>query len=78
MRKPIPWLDSWLNSDQFRPPILDCTSKIAIFRYPQNPVFSRFLGGPEKTNFGINTCMGGLNRSEFNQESSHGICFLIG
>ena len=35
------------------------------------------MGGPKKTIFGKNTSMGGLNRSEFNQESIAGIGFSL-
>ena len=52
--------------------------KIAIFRYPWNHVFSRFLGGPKIINFGINASIGGLNRSELNKESIADIGFIFG
>ena len=36
-------MDSWLNSDTFRPPWLVCTSKMAIFRLSKNGKWQRQL-----------------------------------
>ena len=40
----FPWLDSWLNSDLFRPLALVSRSKIALLRHTQKRLFSLFSG----------------------------------
>ena len=42
MIKPIPAMDSWLNSDLFRPPILAFKPNLVIFGPPENPLKKRF------------------------------------
>ena len=75
MRKPIPWLDSWLNFDLFRPPILVFMPKIVFLGPPKNLLKTGFQGYLNIAIFDIKASVGGL---EFYQESSHGIGFLIG
>ena len=65
-------MDSWLNSDTFRPPGLVCRSKndqinIAIFAYCHCHL--PFLASLKMAIFDLQTSAGGLKVSEFNQES---------
>ena len=68
MIKPIPAMDSWLNSDLFRPPILAFMPKLIILWPPKNLLKTRFQGNLNMAIFDLQTGVGGLNRSEFNQE----------
>ena len=77
MIKLIPAMDSWLNSDLFRPPILVFLPKIVFLGPPKNLLKTGFQGYLNMAIFNVQTSVGGLNWSEFNQESSHGIGFLI-
>ena len=77
MIKPIPAMDSWLNSDLFRPPILVFLPKIVFLGPPKNLLKTGFQGYLNMAIFNVQTSVGDLNWSEFSQESSHGISFLI-
>ena len=64
-----------MNSDLFRPPILAFKTKLDIFGPPKNLLkhdFRGILGRLKMAIFDLQTSVWGLNRSEFNQESSLG------
>ena len=77
MIKPIPAMDSWLNSDLFRPPIHVFMPKIVFLGPPKNLLKTGFQGYLNMAIFNVQTSVVGLKWSEFNQESSHGMGFLI-
>ena len=55
MQKPKPWLDSWLNSDLFRPPILVFLPKIVFLGPPQNLLKTGFQGYLSMAIFNVQT-----------------------
>ena len=78
MIKPIPAMDSWFNSDLFRPPILAFIPKLIILGPPKNLLKTGFQGYQNMAIFDVQTSVGGPNMSEFNLESIAGFGFIIG
>ena len=77
MQKPKPWLDSWLNSDLFRPPILVFLPKIVFLGPPKNQLKTGFQGYLNMAIFNVQTSAGGLKVSEFTQESISEVLRLL-
>ena len=61
-------MNSWLNSDTFRPPLLICMSKIAIFKLAKKGKWQMWQCTIWAI-FDVQISYGGLKVSEFNQES---------